>query len=392
MLKTLSTIFLTLSLSLLLTACDNNSNNDSATTVSEETLSECTGYIEDPDFDYQECATNRLSFIGQASLSPTVDDIMNRVITQHPWMAENFRAVLQEMPIETLKLFRSVTAIVIDSRIRPSFFDPQTAAIYLDPEYLWITANEHQTMAQVSDYRASYSSGFNFFYAHQYIDDNDRAVSHHYAYNYPDDRPASETFYGLSRLLFHELAHANDAYPIENISSRPNSNETPLDLIDELSTSDLLDFYHPLNSDDLYAFASVTYWGHEPNSAQLAYSAEDIGYLLQQDSASGIYNYSTHREDSAMLFEEFAMLFFLNVRREITLVNYPDDEFECMDLDIGWGQTGRIKDPKVLERALFVASRLMPEMADEFVNFSELLDGSTQIEEGQNWCASYFDY
>ncbi len=296
------------------------------------------------------------------------------------------------MPVETRKLFRSLTVIVIDSRIRPSYFNSTSAAIYLDPDILWIKATELASMDKSEDYRASYSEVFDFFYAQQYVDDNEQAAWYNYADDYPRDRPAAEVLYATSALLFHELAHVNDFYPYEIISSTPTGDEVPEDLLAEEPSSALLDINFPLSSDQLYAYAGVVFHGEQASSEQLDFIAEDIGALLQADVASDIYAYSHPAEDLAMLFEEFAMLFFLNMHREITIVNIPEFEYDCLDLEIAWGQSARITNPQILERVLFVSTALMPDLADEFSSFAELLDGPTPIGAGQNWCDWFFDY
>jgi hypothetical protein len=67
------------------------------------------------------CDFRTLPLAGLDTARPTVADVMARLVTSHAWMAPRFEQLLQRMPEDVLLLFRSVTAIVIGSDIRPSY-------------------------------------------------------------------------------------------------------------------------------------------------------------------------------------------------------------------------------------------------------------------------------
>ncbi len=139
---------------------------------------------------------------------------MNRVLVSHDWMGRNFEAFLDQMDThgDFATLLQSVTAVVISYDVRPSFYWVVTGAIYLDPEDLWLTATERDSINEAPDYRAGFGNELQFLIPWRYVKDND------YASVYRDrsqrsNRPISELTTDLSSLLYHELAHANDFFP-----------------------------------------------------------------------------------------------------------------------------------------------------------------------------------
>jgi len=54
----------------------------------------------------------------------TVDDIMQRVVVTHDWMAVRMEEMLYRMPADLVQLFAPVTVIIIGSEVRPSSFTP----------------------------------------------------------------------------------------------------------------------------------------------------------------------------------------------------------------------------------------------------------------------------
>jgi len=158
------------------------------------------------------CDLSDLPFIGQESANPSIDDIMGRVVVSHDWMGERFREALAVLPDDVLLMFRAVTAIVIDADIRPAYYWGGTAAIYLDPFYLWTTNAEKQTINVQEDFRAGFGDELNFIDTWRYTINNDFAFP---SWSLSDDveRTVEQMSMSLLRLLYHELAHANDFMP-----------------------------------------------------------------------------------------------------------------------------------------------------------------------------------
>jgi hypothetical protein len=90
----------------------------------------------------ESCTLGTLPLLGMDTRNPTIDDVMDRVLVSHEWMGTRFRDLLEALPDDMLLLMRGVTAVVISSDVRPSFYWTRTGAIYLDPDYIWLTPEE----------------------------------------------------------------------------------------------------------------------------------------------------------------------------------------------------------------------------------------------------------
>ena len=117
------------------------------------------------EFADESCPFGELPLLGMEAPAPDVDDVMDRVVVSDGWMGVRFQQALQTLEPDILLLLRSVTAIVIDDDINPSFYWRATGAIYLDPYYLWTTNAEKATVSKEEDYRASFGDDLNFVVA-----------------------------------------------------------------------------------------------------------------------------------------------------------------------------------------------------------------------------------
>ena len=156
------------------------------------------------------CSMETLPYVGAITDSPTIQDVMQRVVVSHGWMGQRFANVLKQLPPEMLKMFRGVTAIVIGSEVRPSFFTPLTSAIHIDPQDLWLTPAERNTIDWEPDYRSDFGAALNFIPVSYYLAGSNYAW--YSSSSYPEDytRGMSDIIWPLGYILIHELAHAND--------------------------------------------------------------------------------------------------------------------------------------------------------------------------------------
>ncbi|CAA0083638.1 Uncharacterised protein [BD1-7 clade bacterium] len=300
------------------------------------------------------CPLSTLSFIGAPATLPTKQQIMDRLIVSHDWMADNFSQLLDRMPEDMYRLFGSTTAIVIHSHIRPAFFLPATGAIYLDPQYLWLTAAQRNTISNEQDYRAGFASQVGFANLATYTKNNDFAFGDSTA----AIRGQSQTLYALSALLFHELAHAADQYPLTLIAGRVDADVRPFNLIkDDQDTSSDLDRSLPLTSTTMRQIGQVLFQGEKASSTIAALTAAEVGSHFETDGASDTYAYSTKYEDTAMLFEEFMMKIHYNVDRELAFADRPISQ-PCQDYNVTYRISNRYQD--VIQRVEFVVDRLLP--------------------------------
>nr|WP_245608445.1 hypothetical protein [Shewanella waksmanii] len=113
------------------------------------------------------CNIATLPLIGQQSSRIDKQAIMDRLLVSHQWMGENFERFLTELDPHSdfATLLQSVTAIVISYDVRPSFYWVVTGAIYLDPNDLWLTPEQRDSINEAPDYRSGFSNELAFFNA-----------------------------------------------------------------------------------------------------------------------------------------------------------------------------------------------------------------------------------
>ncbi|UJF20635.1 hypothetical protein L0B17_10500 [Shewanella sp. OMA3-2] len=157
------------------------------------------------------CRINQLPLIGQQTSSPSIANIMDRVVVSHDWMGQNFERFLQQQDPNNdfITLLQSVSAIIISYDVRPSFYWVVTRAIYLDPDNLWLTAAERDTINEAPDYRSNFGNDLQFLMPWRYVKNNNYAYAS-YSYETRTNRSIADFTPRLSSLLYHELAHAND--------------------------------------------------------------------------------------------------------------------------------------------------------------------------------------
>ncbi|SMF23199.1 hypothetical protein SAMN02745866_01484 [Alteromonadaceae bacterium Bs31] len=330
------------------------------------------------------CNLNTLPLLGMEVSNPGVQDIMGRLLVSHDWMAERFEQLLQQYPQEMLILFRGLTAIVIDDDIRPAYYWSATGAIYLDPNYLWTSVDEKQTINRKQDYRAGFSDPLSL-----------RAWGRHlkngtYAFNYGslhDENPRdfNDVLLINARLLLHELAHVNDYLPYQSYDDI-NRSRRVYQAIDDFasgSLSDRLSRQQPLQSSVLSGLAKVMFHGDDPSAAQAAYSAAEAGDEFEADAAADMYSYSSQYEDVAMLFEVAMMKYFWDIDYQVAFVSPIGAEKYCNEYLIGWSATNWIADTDVKARAMYVTNELMPNI-DLTLFYQDM--PAPEYSSATNWC------
>jgi hypothetical protein len=330
-----------------------------------DVLTECV-YSNNINFN-KTCTFNTLPLIAHDTTSPTVDDIMDRVVVSHHWMGERFREFLENFdPHNDFKnLLRANTAIVISYDIRPSYYWVVSGAIHLDANYFWLTPDERDTINQAPDYRASFGSDLNFAMPWRYVKNNDYTTTF-VSENIRTNRSPEDVLYGLTYLMYHELAHANDFFPSSSWSSL-NREQTILSAAQKISNdtgykSDQLKNAHPLLGDEMYALAQVRFHGMDSTNVQKAYQPDDITTFFSSEKAPQFYNYSSVREDYAMLFDAFMMKIRFDISRDVAITNLPKSADE--NYIVTWGQRGRIGDELIKPRVLYAVSNILPEVND----------------------------
>ncbi|MBY5921075.1 hypothetical protein [Ferrimonas balearica] len=332
------------------------------------------------------CALSALPLIGtEAGGTPSLDQVLDRVLVSHPWMGEQFEAFLRQQEqngnTDFRHLLSAVTAVVISYDVRPSFYWVVTGAIYLDPEDLWMTPWQRDTINEAPDYRSGFGSALQFLIPWRYTRNNEYASLY-----YPQwarvDRPMQAFEPDLSSLLYHELAHANDFFPRSTQPglSAPTLWEAYLERSADGIVSDSLTSSYPLGSEEMFGLAGVAFQGEEPTLTERNYTPTDVTGFFEPDRASDFYAYSTEREDLAMLFEEAMMQHRFGILRDVA-VTTPRSEVPALDLIVDWGQRGRIGEPKLANRLTLVLNALLPEVS----GLVDSLDTPIPMRPGENW-------
>jgi hypothetical protein len=331
------------------------------------------------------CPLEKLPLIAHQSLTPTVEDIMSRVVVSHRWMGDRFRDFLlhNDNNNDFKNLLRATTAIVISYDVRPSFYWAATGAIYLDPKNFWLSPDERDTINESADYRASFGRELQFTMPWRYIKDND------YATDYPSEtiritRNENDGLYRLASLLYHELAHANDFFPKTEWFIHDQSSRVLDAALSTNFESDNLAIAYPLFGDEIYALAQVSFSGETATSFQKSYLPSDIKDFFKIEVANDYYNYSSPREDYAMLFEELMMQTRYQVLRDTAVTNLPSGENTSIrDYIVAWGQRGRIGETNIKDRVEFVTKRILPEFESAMIIAN--LPPPIAMIEGDDW-------
>ncbi|WOH38088.1 hypothetical protein RI844_02285 [Thalassotalea fonticola] len=289
--------------------------------------------------------------------TPSIEQIMDRVVVSHDWMAENFKAYLEAFDSNNdfKNLLRATTAIVLSYDIRPSFYWAATGAIYLDPNNLWLTAVERDTINEAPDYRSDFGSELQFVMPWRYVKDNNY-VTDSFPVSARADRVLTDIKYELADLLYHELAHANDYFPPAEWGTYSASTRFLDAALDKEQISDDLIVLFPLQSQEMKDLAAVRFLGKDANAIQKSYQPDDVSIFYKNDISNGFYNYTNEKEDLGILFESLMMSLRYGVQRDTAVTSDRDGGYV-----VSWGQRGRIAEPGVSERASYVTSRLLPE-------------------------------
>jgi hypothetical protein len=312
------------------------------------------------------CSFNTLPLIAHDSTTPTVDDIMSRVVVSHHWMGKRFREFIENFdPNNDFKnLLRANTAIIISYDIRPSYYWVVSGAIHLDANYFWLTPDERDTINQAPDYRASFGSDLNFVMPWRYVKNNNY-ITTFISENVRISREPTDVLYSLTSLMYHELAHANDFFPSSSWSNI-DRDQPILSAAQKISDdigfkSDQLKNNLPLLGEEMYALAQVRFHGVDASNTQKAYQPQDISSFFSKENAPQFYNYSSIREDYAMLFDGFMMKTRFDISRDVAITNSPKSSDE--KYIVNWGQRGRIGEENIKPRVLYAVSNILPEVA-----------------------------
>ena len=334
-----------------------------------------------------------LPLIGQVTDNPGVEDIMNRVLVSHDWMANNFRTLLSLLPADILELFKATTGVVISSDIRPAYYNPQTGAIYIDPAYIWLTNDEKLTISNQKDSRSDYGKTLKFVPLWRYVKDKK------YAYSGTDwtkqyNRTVDDVKIGLAHLLYHELSHANDYFPpplIKTINLDQTVQSAAYSLENERADVKISrNSSIRLSSSVLFTLSNVLYGGMQPGSAENGYSPDTVSFELKKEPANDMYNFYGV-EDIAMVFEEVMLHYHYGIDRQMAITKMPAVQNPtAADYVISWGQKNRFMDDRLKPKAIEITKLLLPKY--DLSGFINSLGKATEMVKNTTWADTMYIY
>lgn len=302
------------------------------------------------------CTLDTLPFLGMETHDPQIADILERTLVSHTWMGDNLAAVLAELPPDVLPLFRSITAVVIASDVRPAHYDSATGAIYLDPEFLWLTTAQRDVVSDDPDPRSNFGASLDFHMPWRYVRNNQRLTVY---LNADGSRDLAQIVEIMGYLLYHELAHAVDFLPPARLAGLSSSQTAENATRSTAPLSSGFVSVYPLTSTLLKELADVSFFGETATPEQQSLQPEDLVDEFADDGATQYYAYATQYEDFASLFETAMMKWHFGYDKDTGIAHKPATG-DTDDSVLAWGVRGRIGTQHVRTRALDVGQRMYP--------------------------------
>ncbi|WP_196138676.1 hypothetical protein [Aliikangiella sp. G2MR2-5] len=327
------------------------------------------------------CNLGRLPFLGTVNASPSIDQVMDRVLVSHDWMGARFRDFLEQVDVsgDIRSLLGSTRAIVISYDIKPSFFWSGTGAIYLDGKYFWATPEERDTLNITPDFRSDFDKDLQIRDPWRIVKDND------YAYYNPElssrePRTLVDSAAYTSRVLYHELAHSSDFFPPRVWSSAQDSDYPwTYSTLNNPDSTALASNYR-LTSQEMYELGEVMFHGATATQTQMDYTPAQVSDFFFPDNATNTYNFSTIREDYAMLAEEYMMSYRFGVQYDQGITGLAPDYI------VSTAERGRVGHSRIIPRAEFVIQRILPNV--DIVAASASLSAPITLTSGVSWLDS----
>jgi hypothetical protein len=338
------------------------------------------------------CNLFKLPFLAQTTggAIPTVEQVMDRVVVSHDWLGKNFETFLRTHDTrgDFRRLLNGVTAVVLGTQVRPSFYNPLTGAIYLDADNFWLAPQERDTINEAPDYRSEFGSTLKYADLWRYVQNN-KNILVFYDSMARVTRGVDTLLNEAGALLYHELGHASDFLPPGeyinlissttvwgNLANRYNNFQLP---------SDLISRNFPLTSTLLKGMAEVKFQGQTSSAVQRTYTPEFIGSLFEADLATDDYAYSSTREDVAMMFEEFMVASRLGIARDVAFTDPIAPDATSAAILVRWGQRGRVGTAAIKPRLRFALRQIAPWMD---ITEVDRLPAPVSLRLGDSWRAN----
>ena len=337
------------------------------------------------------CTLAQLPFISTDGSTPTKQAIMERLLVSHDWMGKRFGEVLDAASPDLLRMFGSTTAILIGSEVRPSFYYALNAAIQLDPVVLWQTLEEKRTISTAEDFRTDFGRELRFVFLQRAVIDGEPAVPF-FSLDDDSERSFDDIEIAVMQLLYHELTHAIDAMPLQQIAGLDPQRKALEAIVgvEDVSLSRQIIIRSPLASEPLKELADVRFRGARATEVQRQFGAVDVGAFIADEGAMKFYSYLSVREDVATLVESALMKLHYDVTLNTAFVDKPadPDSDDCGEYLVSWGVRNRLADPLVADRARLLLELGLGESVNVAQLFGASLGGVEAMEQGVDWCTN----
>ena len=313
------------------------------------------------------CALTQLPFLAQetAGALPTIEQVMNRVVVSHDWAGQNFERFLREFDTtgDFRRMLQSVTAVVIGTQVRPSFYYAVTGAIYLDADNFWLTAEERDTVNEAPDFRSNFGNELQYTTLWRYVRGS-TSLFQFFDSRQRVTRSSQSLLDEAGWLMYHELGHALDFLPPSAygslIATRTAWGNIEPRFTARQLTSDLVSAAYPLTSTALAGLGQVRFGGATATLAQKGYTPQQVAGFFAADLATDDYAYASTREDIAMTLEEFLMSRRQGIQRDFAVAARPGPGATGSTILVQWGQRGRVAEPALRPRLRAVVQQLAP--------------------------------
>ncbi len=336
------------------------------------------------------CLMNEIPFLGMVSVTPSVDQIMDRVVVSQDWMGERFRQILSLAPSSLLVMFRYTSAIVIAGETERSYYWPVNAAIWVDPDYLWLTKAEKDTIALERQGKIDPNTGLDFNAVTLYsASGSSTDFSLSAQSNYFNNRSFNEVFFASNQVLYHELAHAADFAPLPSFANM-NYAASIFDAIYTIygdRPSYEIQTIYPNTSSTLNKIALAFDPDRNTVITDNSIDVLQVANLFWRSGAISMYSHTTIEEDFANLVASTMLKYEYNFDTNVSFYTNPDSAIpNCSDFILKWGVRNRLANPVVAQRAKWAVSQVFGPSAELDDFFANRLGEESFEQAGRNYC------
>jgi hypothetical protein len=267
--------------------------------------------------------------VRESTREEQVNQVLSHTLISHDWQKERFRSFLLQTRPELISMLSCVKGIAISTDIRPSFYYPPSAAIYLDARYFAANEEEAKTVSARPDSRQENYDQIKLLFF---------SVDTAMAETIEDARRMD-----LEGLLAHELAHACD-FKTAALTGQYLSDALP---------------EAPHNA--VYYLAQWLFFGDAQAKTQLdTYTPAEIGLSYEESPIVDIYGYGNRFEHLAMMVQNHLSFEFDGNNRVDLLTDNPKANENLRDFPIHWGMTGKFCQPHLFEDGRAMTARTVP--------------------------------